>query len=232
MTLSARLQTSTGLLVLKGGRVCVGLLAVFFMVFPVRMSLHEISENVKLAREYALLGNYTSAMACYQGVLEQIKKYVFSVRDVTLQQKWQQVWQEIGQESKNVKEIMSTLESFQLESTPSKPSSQDGDLWPVQVERRSSPCPVRRPTPVTSRDGKPVNNRLSAAARPPHRQSPRGANGERGKGLKSKEKKEMGKNKSDVSETEVKKFDGTGYDKDLVEALERDIISQNPNVKW
>uniref|UniRef100_A0A8C9SRS1 Katanin p60 ATPase-containing subunit A1 n=1 Tax=Scleropages formosus TaxID=113540 RepID=A0A8C9SRS1_SCLFO len=135
------------------------------------MSLHEISENVKLAREYALLGNYTSAMVCYQGVLEQIKKYVFSVRDAALQQKWQQVWQEIGQESKNVREIMNTLESFQLENTPSKPSSQDGDLWPVQ-------------------------------------------------------------NKSDISETEVKKFDGTGYDKDLVEALERDIISQNPNVKW
>lgn len=38
--------------------------------------------------------------------------------------------------------------------------------------------------------------------------------------------------KADVQEKEVKKFDGTGYDKDLVEALERDIISQNPNVKW
>ncbi|XP_018599111.1 katanin p60 ATPase-containing subunit A1 [Scleropages formosus] len=207
------------------------------MVFPVRMSLHEISENVKLAREYALLGNYTSAMVCYQGVLEQIKKYVFSVRDAALQQKWQQVWQEIGQESKNVREIMNTLESFQLENTPSKPSSQDGDLWPVQVERRSSPCPVRRPSQAPSRDGKPVNNRLSAAVRPPHRPSPRGSNGERAKGPKGKEKKETGKskedkNKSDISETEVKKFDGTGYDKDLVEALERDIISQNPNVKW
>lgn len=39
-------------------------------------------------------------------------------------------------------------------------------------------------------------------------------------------------NKADVQEKEVKKFDGTGYDKDLVEALERDIISQNPNVRW
>lgn len=39
-------------------------------------------------------------------------------------------------------------------------------------------------------------------------------------------------NKGDAQEKEVKKFDGTGYDKDLVEALERDIISQNPNVKW
>lgn len=39
-------------------------------------------------------------------------------------------------------------------------------------------------------------------------------------------------NKGDVQEKEVKKFDGAGYDKDLVEALEKDIISQNPNVKW
>lgn len=33
-------------------------------------------------------------------------------------------------------------------------------------------------------------------------------------------------------EKELKKNDWTGYDKDLVEALERDIISQNPNVRW
>lgn len=39
-------------------------------------------------------------------------------------------------------------------------------------------------------------------------------------------------NKSDVQEKEAKRFDGAGYDKDLVEALERDIISQNPNIKW
>lgn len=55
------------------------------------MSLHEINENVKLAREYALLGNYSSAIVCYRGVLEQIKKYLFTVRDSSFQQKWQQV---------------------------------------------------------------------------------------------------------------------------------------------
>ncbi|PIO13100.1 hypothetical protein AB205_0035580 [Aquarana catesbeiana] len=92
------------------------------------MSLLMISENVKLAREYALLGNYDSALVYYQGVLDQMSKYLY-VKDTFLQQKWQQ-------------------------------------------------------------------------------------------------------NKSDVSENEQKKFDGTGYDKDLVEALERDIISQNPNIRW
>lgn len=202
-----------------------------------RMSLLEISENVKLAREYALLGNYSSAIVCYQGVLEQIRKYLVSVRDSTLQQKWEQVWQEINEETNRVREIVRTLESFQTDATPSKPSCQEGDIWPVQAERRSSPCPVRRPQ-VNYKESKPHNNRLSVGPRPVHRASPRGPNGERskpGKGrvkqdVPSKSKEE--KSKAEVSDVEVKKFDGTGYDKDLVEALERDIISQNPNVKW
>ena len=28
------------------------------------------------------------------------------------------------------------------------------------------------------------------------------------------------------------RFDPAGYDKDLVQALERDIVQTNPNVKW
>ncbi|XP_034614575.1 katanin p60 ATPase-containing subunit A-like 1 isoform X4 [Trachemys scripta elegans] len=31
---------------------------------------------------------------------------------------------------------------------------------------------------------------------------------------------------------EIQKFDGAGYDKDLVEALERDIVSRNPSIHW
>ncbi len=49
-----------------------------------------------------------------------------------------QVWQEINEETKQVQEIMATLESFQLESTPSKPSSfvQENDIMPVHVEHK------------------------------------------------------------------------------------------------
>ena len=32
--------------------------------------------------------------------------------------------------------------------------------------------------------------------------------------------------------TEEKKFDPVGYDKELVESLERDIVQRNPNVAW
>lgn len=39
--------------------------------------------------------------------------------------------------------------------------------------------------------------------------------------------------KADVQgDPEQKKFDGTGYDNDLVDSLERDIVSRNPNVHW
>lgn len=63
----------------------------FFFSLHLSMSLLMISENVKLAREYALLGNYDSAMVYYQGVLDQMNKYLYSVKDTYLQQKWQQV---------------------------------------------------------------------------------------------------------------------------------------------
>uniref|UniRef100_W5NK59 Katanin p60 ATPase-containing subunit A1 n=1 Tax=Lepisosteus oculatus TaxID=7918 RepID=W5NK59_LEPOC len=206
------------------------------------MSLLEISENVKLAREYALLGNYSSALVCYQGVLEQIKKYLFAVKDAALQHKWQQVWQDINDENKHVREIVSTLESFQLENTPSKPPSQDGDIWPVQVERRyvprsdellSSPHSTwhsfQTEQQKTALKTSALEEERVQCSFVPHEQLEKKIDG----GSKEGGVNFHSCNKSaDVSETEVKKFDGTGYDKDLVEALERDIISQNPNVKW
>ncbi|XP_054825853.1 katanin p60 ATPase-containing subunit A1 isoform X1 [Eublepharis macularius] len=210
------------------------------------MSLVMISENVKLAREYALLGNYDSAMVYYQGVLDQINKYLSSVKDAYLQQKWQQVRQEISVEAKHVKDIMKTLESFKLDSTPLKAAQQelpahDGEVWslPVPAERsRSSPGPRKRQSTQCS-DCRGHNNRASAAARVPHRPSSRNTN-DKGKIVRGREKKdpqnkgkeEKSKSSSDISEPEPKKFDSTGYDKDLVEALEKDIISQNPNIRW
>ncbi|KAK2112662.1 Katanin p60 ATPase-containing subunit A-like 1 [Saguinus oedipus] len=35
-----------------------------------------------------------------------------------------------------------------------------------------------------------------------------------------------------ANDGEIPKFDGAGYDKDLVEALERDIVSRNPSIHW
>ncbi|XP_061668510.1 katanin p60 ATPase-containing subunit A1 isoform X2 [Syngnathoides biaculeatus] len=205
------------------------------------MSLQEIFENMKLAREYALLGNYNSASVLYQGLLEQIKKHVYRTRDPSLQQRWQSLWQEVSEESSQVQDLLSTLETVQLHAGAVKPIEPDDfEIRPVPIEPRHSPSPVRRPA-NPYKDSKPINNRLSVAVKAQQRHSSRGPNGDRHKPAKGKTKEmkeaSAGKAKEDKSkgegqEKELKKFDGTGYDKDLVEALERDIISQNPNIKW
>ncbi|XP_049613863.1 katanin p60 ATPase-containing subunit A1 isoform X2 [Syngnathus scovelli] len=196
------------------------------------MSLQEIFENMKLAREYALLGNYNSASVLYQGLLEQIKKHVYITRDPSLQQRWQKLWQQVNDESRQVQDLLSTLESVQLDAMPVKPIEHDDfDIRPVEPRRPANPY----------KDSKPTNNRLSVVVKAQQRPTSRGANGDKHKAprAKTKEAKEGGagkakenKSKGDNQEKELKRFDGTGYDKDLVEALERDIISQNPNIKW
>lgn len=70
------------------------------------------------------------AVICYRN----LKSYVLY--------SWNQVWQEINVEAKHVKDIMKTLESFKLDSTPLKAAQQElpasEEVWslPVPVERR------------------------------------------------------------------------------------------------
>jgi len=54
-------------------------------------SLSDILENVKTARENALLGSYDTSQVYYQGALQQIQKHLSTVADPTRKQKWQQV---------------------------------------------------------------------------------------------------------------------------------------------
>ncbi|XP_078069466.1 katanin p60 ATPase-containing subunit A1-like isoform X1 [Mustelus asterias] len=211
-----------------------------------RMSLLEISENVKLGREYALLGNYDSALVYYQGVIEQIQKYLSSVRDPSYKQKWNQVWQEITEECRHVKEIMATLDGFKHDSSPLQAVRHEGpardlEVWslPVPVERKPSPHPRKRQSTPCNDLRAPQKDRIGAPVRGSSRPVPRAGNSDRARANKGKEKKEnQNKGKEDkirpidASESEPKKFDGSGNDRDLVEALERDIISQNPNVRW
>jgi katanin p60 ATPase-containing subunit A1 len=55
------------------------------------MSVSEICDNTKMGREYALLGNYDTALVYYQGVVQQIQKLIIQIKDPVRKQKWQQV---------------------------------------------------------------------------------------------------------------------------------------------
>ncbi|XP_064413910.1 katanin p60 ATPase-containing subunit A-like 1 [Latimeria chalumnae] len=206
------------------------------------MNLAEICDNAKKGREYALLGNYDSSMVYYQGVIQQIHKHCQSIRDPSLKVKWQQVRQELVEEYEQVKSIMSTLESFKIDKPADFPTAyveepvRDPAVWPPPVPaEHKAPPQLKRP-----------NREVKAVRKESPGMQPRGpigraqpiAKSERPSSNKDRESKAKGrddkgrKNPQEGGSDEVRKFDGAGYDKDLIEALERDIVSRNPNVHW
>jgi len=54
-------------------------------------ALSDIQENIKSARENALLGSYDTSQVYYQGALQQVQKHLVSITDPARKQKWQQV---------------------------------------------------------------------------------------------------------------------------------------------
>ena len=78
------------------------------------MSLAEICENAKMAREYALLGNYDTSLVYYQGVIQQIQKHIQQLKDdAIMKQEWHQVGCLFI-----VLEKSPTLQSNQVKRTP------------------------------------------------------------------------------------------------------------------
>ncbi|XP_030198740.1 katanin p60 ATPase-containing subunit A-like 1 [Gadus morhua] len=197
------------------------------------MNLAEICDNAKKGREYALLGNYDSSMVYYEGVIQQIHKYCQSLRDPALKVKWQQVKHELSEEYEQVKGIVGTLESFKSEKPVDFSAAlpvpderpQDPAVWPppIPAEHRN-PAAARRPSSgvkprAAAPSGRgPVNPKSE-------RQASRENRGHKAKDDKSKKGEGIG-------EGELRKYEGAGQDSDLVEALERDIVSRNPNIHW
>ncbi|XP_030648916.1 katanin p60 ATPase-containing subunit A-like 1 [Chanos chanos] len=205
------------------------------------MNLTEICDNAKKGREYALLGNYDSSMVYYQGVIQQIHKHCQSLRDPALKVKWQQVRQELVEEYEQVKSIVTTLESFKMDKPVDFPNPQpeecprDPAVWPppTPAEHRG-PAQVKRPNSgmkPQKKDSPGLQHRgPTGRAQPNPRQDRLGPRDN--KGSKARDEKSKKSSQEGVGEGELKKFDGTGYDSDLVDALERDIVSRNPNIHW
>uniref|UniRef100_H2YHY0 Katanin p60 ATPase-containing subunit A1 n=1 Tax=Ciona savignyi TaxID=51511 RepID=H2YHY0_CIOSA len=212
-------------------------------------SLDEICENVKMGREYALLGNYDTALVYYQGVLQQIQKRLQTLNhDSETRSLWQGVRQELSQEYEYVRDITTTLASFKIEGSYTAPPqrgrgfeepTRDPDVWPP-------PTPAEQPQPRA-----PLNKRNPprvANVRPsPNQPSERRAGVRNNVGASNQRQvepkrpmdkvKKVGRSNSPKRQQpnenkDEKRFDPTGYDKDLVESLERDIVQRNPNVHW
>ncbi|XP_034042253.1 katanin p60 ATPase-containing subunit A-like 1 [Thalassophryne amazonica] len=207
------------------------------------MNLSEILNNAKKGREFALLGNYDSSAVYYQGVIPQVQKHCQSFSDPGLKVKWQKVQKELTEEYEQVKDIIKTLESFKLPKPIDNLGPQtdekveDPEVWPppIPAEHRN-PIAVKRPhngIKQQKKDSPGLHHRgagqgvCGQAIPKTDRQGHRDA---RSNKVKDEKAKKVGG--SEGGESELKKFDSTGHDSDLVESLERDIVSRNPNVHW
>jgi len=208
----------------------------------------EICENARLARENALLGQYDSALVYYQGVLQQIQKLMIIVKEPSRKQKWQVARQQIAQEYEYVKDINRTLADFKRDTfNAAPPPMKMRDYGDVPTRETRDPDVWLPPNPVESRPSKPVSRPVVRNIRN-ERNDDKSNRGAKGKApVQSKRSNQKGVEKGPVkakvdtgrkpkeeksADDGEPRFDGSGYDKDLVEGLERDIVVKNPNVRW
>ncbi|NP_999733.1 katanin p60 ATPase-containing subunit A1 isoform X1 [Strongylocentrotus purpuratus] len=125
--------------------------------------------------------------------------------------------------------------------------ARDPDVWPppTPVDHRPSPPyqraarkdPPRRSEPSKPANRAPGNDRGGRGPSDRRGDARSGGGGRGGARGSDKDKNRGGKSDKDKKapsgeEGDEKKFDPAGYDKDLVENLERDIVQRNPNVHW
>lgn len=84
------------------------------------MTLAELSNNAKLAREMAMSGNYDSSGIYYETVLENVQKLLLSCSDATRKMKYSLIQQQLIKEYTKLKELQKTLTgiTMDLQSMP------------------------------------------------------------------------------------------------------------------
>lgn len=156
------------------------------------VSVGEIGENTKLAREMALMGNYESALVYYEGTVQMIHRLLIMIADPTRKSKWQLVQKQMAREYEQLKATIATLQMFQhegekaitpltsaFEDLPTRdqmwapaPHEIDPDIWPPPPDRDPTawPSPTsvehKNPPAMKSARNNPRNNRTADNKRP------------------------------------------------------------------
>eukprot|EP00051_Salpingoeca_urceolata_P012445 m.154252 g.154252 ORF g.154252 m.154252 type:complete len:515 (-) comp17494_c1_seq1:1353-2897(-) len=232
------------------------------------MSLSQVPEDLRLARENALLGSYDTAGIYFEGVSQTLRQLADRATGAA-KQRWVEARHQVLKEYDFVKNLGKELAAFKSGSAaPVKHSVFD----PIDVEPPSDPDVWPPPTPVEqpsrsrpsggSKWSRPPPAKSSAAARRPSTNAGGASNARRGGGSSkaaapsgrsrptgrgggSKKEPSSSKRGSDKSKGSKKQqqpeeeeddnaFDAAamGYDREMVQGLERDIVMRNPSVTW
>ncbi|KAG8038786.1 hypothetical protein G9C98_000341 [Cotesia typhae] len=221
------------------------------------VSLNEISDNTKLARELALTGNYETSGVYYQGVIQQINRLLSTIADTARKTKWQLVQHQIVDEYDKVTAALRATQLFKVDVPSEKllgtsclqyeESVRDSSLWSSSgsswnAHQTRDPdvwpplAPGEQKTPKSQNGIRKPQNRVaprktSTAVKKPDAKGNSNNKKEDKKNFKRDEKEKNDNDRTDV-EVEEKKFESSGNDRDLVDLLERDIVQKNPNIRW
>ncbi|OAD58861.1 Katanin p60 ATPase-containing subunit A-like 1 [Eufriesea mexicana] len=216
------------------------------------VSINEICENTKLAREMALTGNYDTSGVYYQGVVQQIHRLLASIVDATRKAKWQLVQHQIVEEFEKVKATSNTLQLFKVDTHGERllgtsclsfeEPTRDPTLWTYNnSDNPWNQTPARDPD-VWPPNIRPLKNQSKQSNRTSIRKSVTTGKRSDAKGVvkkddrKASRKDDLNKDKLETEkvdvEVEERKFEPSGNDRDLVDLLERDIVQKNPNIHW
>ena len=80
-----------------------------------------VGDQMKMAREHALLGNYEASLVYFDGVVSQINLFLRTVDDAYTKAQWQKAKDDLVDEFRVVKEITHELGRFKGE--PGRPST-------------------------------------------------------------------------------------------------------------
>lgn len=212
--------------------------------------MSEVLVNIKKARELALIGTYDESEVFYGSVISSLNHMRKNESEEGDRQLAEAV-ELLTQEYEQVRALKATIASFKDDSgrrniVPPVRSQHSDDSSshkkvPVRYsEERAQKKPLskvapRKQTPDPSSKGgrAPVGRAnvpksTSNVAKKPTTASRQSSHTEN-KAQDSSKKKGPA---SDEKEGKSSKFDPSGYDKELVESLERDILLRDPNVKW
>jgi katanin p60 ATPase-containing subunit A1 len=190
--------------------------------------MDRIPTDLQIARETALLGNYDTSVLYFEPLLHSLEAWSKQLSTDQERELCKKVTEELRLEFNTIREIRDTLNSFKtlkLSSTPAK-EEWDKDVWPAPPPKatpswqkklqkmKSTPVMkskprVDSPTPNATPTRKPMKKSGSQASLP-----------ESNQGTKT----ETVKGKPE--------FDGTGFEKELVETIKRDILVATPNIRW
>ncbi|KAK9862173.1 hypothetical protein WJX84_012398 [Apatococcus fuscideae] len=107
--------------------------------------LSNINSQLTVAREHALLGEYSNALVYFEGVVNQIDRHLQTVEEPHLRSKWQACKKALLQESHLVREVNKERESFAAPRPVAGPPRGLENTPPVEIRRPVSPGPKASP---------------------------------------------------------------------------------------